>query len=131
MKRPLLAHTRIDVLFEVSQLAQVTESFFNADPKKELKTLNCALKYVHKNPEPIVFPKFESMDLRIIGFSDASFANNRDNSTHLGFIIFKVVESNYFVPIHFSSNKARRIVRSVLGVELIAFVIRLTIHFLC
>lgn len=55
MKLTWLSHTRLNVLFEESRLAKVTESIFDANPKKETKGLNQALKYVHENPVAIFF----------------------------------------------------------------------------
>lgn len=121
MKVAWLAHTGPDVLFEVSQLAQVTGFIFGANFKKEIKALNNALKYVHENPVTIAFPKLDLESLPIVGLFDVSFANNRDLSTQIRIIIFIVDESGYSIPIHFKSFKTRRVERSVLGGEPIAF----------
>lgn len=45
MKLAWLAHTKPDVLFEVSQLAQVVELIFDAISRKDLQRRNFALKF--------------------------------------------------------------------------------------
>ena len=59
--------------------------------------------------------------MRVVGFADASFANNHDISTQLGHLCFLVDKHNNAVPVHFKSYKSRRVVRSALAGEFIVF----------
>lgn len=122
MKLALVFHTRPDVQYEVFQLAQVTKDVFNEKRKQVLKFLNFVLKYELDHVYVIYVPTLDSSSLQVTGFSDASFANNRDNTTQLGYIIFLAHKNNNTGSIHYKSKKACRIVRSVLGGELIEFV---------
>lgn len=58
--------------------------------------------------------------LRIICFADASFANNGDCSSQIGFVIVLVDEENNANILHYSSTKCKRVTRSVLASELYA-----------
>ena len=69
----------------------------------------------------MVFPKLEVESLHITGFSDASFAANRDLSSQLGYICFLGDAKGSVVPFFFKSYKARRVTRSVMAAEIIAF----------
>lgn len=73
------------------------------------------------HPIGITIPRLDKRSLRIVGFSDASFANNHNLSTQLGHIVFLMDKSNAAAPISFKSYKARRIVRSAMSGEVIAF----------
>ena len=54
-------------------------------------------------------------------FSDSSFANNDDHTTQIGYIILLVDKYKKCNIIHFKSHKSRRVTRSVLGGETLAF----------
>lgn len=57
----------------------------------------------------------------IIEFLDASFAKTHDMSSQLGSVIFLGDETDTVVPLVFWSYKARRIKRSAISGECIAF----------
>lgn len=59
--------------------------------------------------------------IRIIGFSDASFANNADLSTQLGHIFFLTDRDGTSVSIKLKSYNSNLIVRSAMAREVIAF----------
>lgn len=54
-------------------------------------------------------------------FTDSSFANNRDLSTKMGFIIMLEDDTGRANVLHYSSYKSKRVVRSVLECEIYAF----------
>ena len=122
MKVAWLANTRPDLLFEISQLAQITQSMFEQDAKAFLKRLNGVIRYAHKNVAHLKFPSLERDDVRIVGYSDAAYANNRDLTSQLGRIILLMDKSNNAIPVSFKSYKSRRVTRSVLAAETIRFV---------
>ncbi len=65
--------------------------------------------------------ELDHKSLRIEAFSDASFANNPDSTSQLGFIILLSDSSGRKNVLNFSSHKCRRVVWSVLGGEFYAF----------
>ena len=94
MKLGRLANTRPDVLFEIATLAQVTEDHFNPGRREFIKRLNRAVHYAVTNRVPLAIPKLDHSSIRIVGFSDASFANILDLSTHFRYIILLVDKFN-------------------------------------
>lgn len=121
MKLAWLANTRPDCLFEISQLSQVTEDRFKSDKNRIIRRLNKAVKYAVDNRIYLRIPKLDLQTLRVVGYSDASFANNHDLSTQLGVLCFLADDKGNSVPIHFKSYKSKRVVRSAMAGEVIAF----------
>lgn len=121
MKLACIAHSRFYDLYDVSKMAQVTKTTFDTDARKKLKRLDAVSNYICANSVSSVIPKIDSSSLRVTGFMDASFANDRDHVTQLGFIILVVDKFNVLVLNHFKLYKARRVAPSVLGGELIVF----------
>jgi hypothetical protein len=58
--------------------------------------------------------------LKLAIFTDASFVNNADLSSQIGFVIALADENNKANILHWSSTKCKRITRSVLASELYA-----------
>ena len=121
MKLAWLAHTRPDCLFHISQLAQVTSDRFESDKRNIIKQYNLAAKLAKEQKYFLRTPHLNREPIRVVGFSDASFANNHDLSSQLGYIIMLVDDTGTMAPIHFKSYKARRIARSAMAAEVIAF----------
>lgn len=59
-------------------------------------------------------------ELQISVFIDASFVENSDHSSQLGFLITLMVNNNRANIIHYSPFKSKRITRSVIAAELYA-----------
>eukprot|EP00171_Calliarthron_tuberculosum_P023641 IDg23641t1 len=121
MKLAWLANTRPDCLFNISQLAQVTEARFDADSTTTIKQLNSAVRDAIENRISLLIPKLDLATVRVVGYSDSSFANNFDLSTQLGYICFLCDETGKSAPIQFKSYKSKRVVRSAMAGEVIAF----------
>jgi len=121
MKLAWLAHTRADCMFEISQLAQVTIERFEGERTASIRRLNKAIRYAVDNPLELRIPKLDMATLKVVGFADASFANNHDLSTQLGHIVFLCDAKGNAAPIAFRSYKSRRVVRSAMAGEVIAF----------
>jgi hypothetical protein len=62
--------------------------------------------------------KLAKESLRLIVFTDASFANNRDLSSQIGYVLVLVDGTRHANIIHWSSTKCKRVTRSVLASEL-------------
>ena len=121
MKLGWLANTRPDCAFEISQLSQITEAMFRSKPEDCIKQLNRTARYAKENVVKIKFPKLDINSLCILGFSDASFANNQDFSSQIGYIVFLSDKHRNSIPLMFKSYKARRVTRSAMSAEVIAF----------
>ena len=121
MKLAWLANLRPNLLFEISQLAQITSDTFEQHPRKNARRLNKAIQYAISNPASICLPKLERSSLRIISYSDAGFGTNADATSQLGRIVIIMDGSGPAVPILFKSYKSRRVDRLILGGEIMAF----------
>ncbi len=121
MKVAWLANTRPDLLFEISQLSQITQPMFEQDAKACLKRLNGVERYAQKNVGYLKFPCLEQANVRIVGYSDAAFANNHDLTSQLCRVILLMDKIDNAIPVSFKSYKSRRVTRSVLSAEAIAF----------
>lgn len=113
-------HSLIDLLFAVSTLSQFIDSDFIDNRTLLVKSVNKLFAHARGNPIQIVFQPLDMTSLHVVGFSDAYFANNKDHSTQIGYIIFVCDGSNISVQIQFKSYKVRRIVRSVHSGKFIA-----------
>ena len=115
-----LTHTRPDICCSVALSPQVTEERFNNDSSKYLKAIN-AIHICSSEIPYLRYPKLQIDTLRLQTYSDASFASNEDLSSQLGYFIFLVDGTGNCQPLHWSSHKAKRVSRSVLGSEVLAF----------
>lgn len=66
------------------------------------------------------FVELDSSTLRLLAFTDSSFANNRDLTSQIGYVIVLADAKNIANIIHWQSVKCRRVTRSVLASELYA-----------
>lgn len=105
------------VAFGLSYAAQIT------DPQKDdVDKLNKCLKWQIKNKDKgLTFVKLTGQ-LRLIAFTDSSFANNKDCSSQIGYVIVLADNDNNCNIIHWSSIKCKRVTRSVIASELYAMV---------
>ena len=121
MRIAWLANSRPDCMVEISQLSHVTEEMFHAGKTELIRRLNKAVRYAVDNRIKLKISKLDMSSLKVIGFSDASLANNHDLSLQLGHIVFLGDENGDVVPISFNSYKARRVTGSAMLGEVIAF----------
>ena len=121
MKLSWFTHTRPDCSYEVSQLAQVTKEQFEKDGKSIVRRCNKLIKHAHETTIKIKARNLDRNSLKVVGFSDASFAGNADFTSQLGYICFLSDATGFAVPIMFRSYKARRVTRSVMAAEVISF----------
>lgn len=114
-----LCHTRPEISCVVAQAAQVTQNVFDADAVKQI---NSTIRAVKREPRKgIKHRKLDLNSLRLQVYSDSSFANNRDSSSQLGYLIVMADASNRCNILQYRSFKSRRVTRSVLGAEVYAF----------
>ena len=100
-----------------AQLSQVTKSSFESS---DVKNLNKAIS-VLRNDSFITFPKLDISSVAVVGYSDASFATNKDNSSQLGMVVLLKDKDDNAALIHYTSWKCRRVTRSILAAEVHAF----------
>jgi hypothetical protein len=102
--------------FDLSFAAQTT----NPD-ENDIKALNKRLQWQIDNPtRGLKFVKLDKSSLKLLVFTDASFANNKDLSSQIGYVIVMADSNNRANIIHWSSIKCKRVTRSVLASELYA-----------
>lgn len=101
--------------FDLSVAAQSTEF-----TKEEVAALNKRLQWQLDNKSRgLKYVKLNTKALRLIVFTDASFANNKDMTSQIGYVICRCDAEKTNV-IHWSSTKCKRVTRSVLASELYA-----------
>lgn len=104
--------------FDLSQAAQIIEP--TADQMKKLNT-RLSLQKEYGEKSGLNFVKLNQSKLRLIAFSDGSFANNADFSSQIGFVII-LADDHHCNLIQWSSSKCKRVTRSVLASELYAMI---------
>ena len=115
----IAASTRPDLASPSHLLA----SEVNNPTRTTYRRLKQIVNYCHDTKK--IGLRFVSLDvssLRIVLFTDSSFANGPDLSSQLGFIIVLMDDSGSANVVHYGSHKSRRITRSVMAAELLALV---------
>ncbi|KAE8549025.1 hypothetical protein EYB25_007540 [Talaromyces marneffei] len=87
--------------------------------KEDIKALNKRLQWQHVNTSRgLRFVPLDVKTLRLITFADASFANNKDLTSQIGFVIVLADAADNANIVHWSSIKCKRVTRSVLASEM-------------
>jgi hypothetical protein len=104
----------------MSALDPPAPSIDSIPSKDDINQLNKCLQWqLDNHSKGLKLVKLDINKLRIIVFTDSSFANNKDYSSQIGFIIV-LADDDHCNLIHWSSVKCRRITRSVIASELYA-----------
>ena len=105
-----------EAAFDLSFAAQVVH------PKEEdAKTLNKRLKWqIDHSDRGLSFVRLDITTLKLVVFTDASFANNPDLSSQIGYVIVLADATDKANIIHWSSVKCKRVTRSIFASELYA-----------
>ena len=102
--------------FDLSYAAQSTE--FSSD---DIASLNKRLQWQIDNAtRGLRYVKLDLTTLQLVVFTDSSFANNKDLSSQIGYVICLADAAQRANIIHWSSVKCKRVTRSVLASELYA-----------
>ncbi|KAF1360357.1 hypothetical protein EJ07DRAFT_165511 [Lizonia empirigonia] len=110
--------------FDLAAAAQASEP-----TKEEISKLNKRIEWQKRNlHHGLTYVPLDVRNLKLFTLVDASFANNKDMSSHMGFVIVlgnEVTSSdkNFRIRgniVHWSSVKCKRITRSVLASEIYA-----------
>jgi hypothetical protein len=100
--------------FDLSFAAQVI-SPSEEDAKQLNKRLNWQIENANRG---LKFVKLDIKTLQLLVFTDASFANNKDLSSQIGYVIVLADATKKANIVHWSSVKCKRVTRSVLASEL-------------
>ena len=115
-----VVHSRSDIAFAVSMEARATERIFG---HASIKLLNKIIKHLQNTISiRMKYPKLDPISLYLVVYSDASFNNNKDNSSQLGSIILLMDKYYRASVLHFSSYKSRRVTRFRMAAETLAIV---------
>ena len=100
--------------FALSYAAQITEPTY-----EDAQYLNRCLSW-QMEANGLTFVNTDVKTLRVVAFTDSTFANNKDLSSQIGYVIVLADAQNNANIIHWQSIKCRRVTRSVLASELYA-----------
>jgi hypothetical protein len=107
-----------EAAYDLSVAAQATDI-----TDKETALLNKRLQWQLQNgSRGLRFVRLDKESLRLLTFTDASFANNKDLSSQIGYVIVLADGNNNANVLHWSSVKCKRVTRSVLASELYGMV---------
>ena len=107
-------HERNEASFDLSSAAQTTQPTTD-----DITALNKRLRWQLDNPKRgLAFVKLDRKTLQLVVFTDSSFANNRDLSSQIEYVICLANATNKANIIHWSFVKYKRVTRSVLAAEL-------------
>ena len=109
--------TRPEISFTVSEISSRISSATVAD----ILTVNKTIKFVKSSPGYITIPKLDMSSLAIAAYSDSSFNNLPNGNSQGAFVVFLTDTHNKSCPVSWSSNKVKRVVRSTLAAETLAF----------
>jgi hypothetical protein len=113
-----LSQSRPDIACAAGLLAQVVD--FN---ETSIRAFNRIVRYEVATASVVLrFRKLDLFTMRIVVYADSSFANNRDLTSKLGYIVLQADVYDACNINHYTSYKYKRVTRSVLAGELHAFI---------
>jgi hypothetical protein len=103
-----------EAAYDLSVASQTVEP-----TEQDITALNKRIQWQLENAaRGLCFVKLEKESLQLMVFTDASFANNKDLSSQIGYILVLADGSGRANILHWSSTKCKRVTRSVLASEL-------------
>ena len=113
-------HTRPDIACAVSMASQTMRETFN---QQEVTSLNMIIRYLRRSSNiTLQYPKLDLNSLSMVVYKDSSHDNVKDHQSQLGFLICLMESTKKCAVIHFISHKPRRVARSSIAAETLAFV---------
>ena len=113
----LACMSRPEISFTVSDIS----SRITTATLSDIKLINKTIKFIKSNKNSIMIPKLDLNNLTIKVYTDASFNNLDGGYSQGGEVIFLTDPSGKSSVICWSSNRIRRVVRSTLAAETLAF----------
>jgi hypothetical protein len=103
----------------VAFASKISPSTFTPDSHK---LLNKIVKHLKNTKEiQLCYPKLDSETIYLAVYADASLNTNNDYTSQLGYIILLTDHTSTCCILHFSSHKSRRVTRSSMAPEALAF----------
>ena len=109
--------TRPDISFTVSRISARVKQATVTD----IKDANKMIKHVKETPSSVLFPVLDIPTTRVVAFTDSSFNNIDDGGSQGGQLVLLKDKFNNSCPISWRSTRVRRIARSTLAAETLAF----------
>ena len=109
--------SRPEISFHVSSISSKIKTATVAD----MKEINKTIKFVQTTQNQILFPHLNLPNTRLVMFSDASYNNLKDGGSQGGHVVFLVDDQLQSCPLLWSSNRTKRVARSTLSAETLAF----------
>ncbi len=111
---------QFEASFDLSHAAQFTDWTFCQD---DVIALNKRLQWqINNQIRKLQYVKLNQASLQLVIFSDSFFANNRDLSSQIDYVICLIDSINTTNILHWFSIKCKRITRSVLAIEFFAMI---------
>ena len=109
--------TRPDLSFNMVELSTKFIRGKVEDLVKARKVIKSLLQIENK----VVFPKLDEKSLKLVVYTDASFGNLNDGVDSMGAcIVFLTDVSGKCIPLDWSANKVKRVVKSTIAAETLA-----------
>ena len=109
--------TRPDLSFDMVQLS----TKFNNGKVEDLIKARKVVKSLLQMENKVVFPKLDVNSLKLVVYTDASFGNLNDGVDSMGAcIVFLTDKNGKCVPLDWSANKVKRVVKSTIAAETLA-----------
>lgn len=118
-----MANARPEVLRNIATLGQVTLEHYEAIREACLRRLNSAIRYAVHHRIALAIRKLDAKSVRVVGYLNASFANNQDLSTLLGCIVLLDDSHGNSASLIFKLYKSRRITRFAMAGKVVAFAV--------
>ena len=109
--------TRPDISYTVSRVSGHIKHATVAD----IKEVNKLIKHVKETPSSVAFPALNIASTHVVAFTDSSFNNLDDGGSQGGQLILLEDKFNRICPISWRSTRVRRVARSTLAAESLAF----------
>jgi hypothetical protein len=107
-----------EAAFDLSFAAQTTKEKIG---KEEINFLNKRIQWqIDNSGRGLKFVQLDKDSLRLVTFTDSSFANNSDYTSQIGYVVVLADKDDNANILHWSSTKCKRVTRSVLASELYA-----------
>lgn len=114
-----LGHTRPDLCCGINQMAQVTEQAYD---RAAVRALNALIKKAKAGRDVVLtYPKLDRSTLRLRVYADSAFANNKDQSSQMGYVVLLCDGTGQAHVLSYVSRKCKRVVRSIMAGEVYAF----------
>jgi hypothetical protein len=111
-------NTRPDACYAACMASRTTGEKFC---QKGVIEWNEVIRSIRGERLDLVYPRLDLLTLRLTVYTDSSYANCEDLSSEIGFVVMLTDVSGKCAVLDYAGKKSRRVVRSILGGEMMAF----------